>query len=217
MGNSGLKEKNKKDSILDGCFKLLLQKREGGITVTDLEKSIGVTRGKIFYYYKDMDEIIRSTIEHYFQKVVDYFGFFYNEEKTTLWNFLFDYVENWKKFDQSIVELTGDSASSVINFFLHATASYPNFEVKIKSLFEKELKCWETVLNKAIESSEIKANVDVPVVATKFYCMHMGVVVQSYFVPNSFKASTLQMLFISLYEDLKKPSETANEKKNIFG
>lgn len=216
MSNSGPKEKNKKETILDGCFKLLLQKRESNITVTDLEKSMGVTRGKIFYYYKDMDEIVRSTIEHYFQKVEDYFSFFYNEEKTTLWKFLFDYVDNWRKFDQSIIELTGNSASSVINFFLHASASYPNFEIKMKTLFEKELKCWEIVLSKAIESGEIKANVDVPVVATKFYCLHMGVLVQSYFVPYNFKANTLQMLLISLYEDLKKIPES-DEKKNIFG
>lgn len=216
MSNSGSKEKNKKETILDGCFKLLLQKRESNITVTDLEKSMGVTRGKIFYYYKDMDEIVRSTIEHYFQKVEDYFSFFYNEEKTTLWKFLFDYVDNWRKFDQSIIELTGNSASSVINFFLHASASYPNFEIKMKTLFEKELKCWEIVLSKAIESGEIKANVDVPVVATKFYCVHMGVLVQSYFVPYNFKANTLQMLLISLYEDLKKIPES-DEKKNIFG
>lgn len=216
MSNSGSKEKNKKETILDGCFKLLLQKRESNITVTDLEKSMGVTRGKIFYYYKDMDEIVRSTIEHYFQKVEDYFSFFYNEEKTTLWKFLFDYVDNWRKFDQSIIELTGNSASSVINFFLHASASYPNFEIKMKTLFEKELKCWEIVLSKAIESGEIKANVDVPVVATKFYCLHMGVLVQSYFVPYNFKANTLQMLLISLYEDLKKIPES-DEKKNIFG
>lgn len=216
MSNSGSKEKNKKETILDGCFKLLLQKRESNITVTDLEKSMGVTRGKIFYYYKDMDEIVRSTIEHYFQKVEDYFSFFYNEEKTTLWKFLFDYVDNWRKFDQSIIELTGNSASSVINFFLHASASYPNFEIKMKTLFEKELKCWEIVLSKAIESGEIKANVDVPVVATKFYCLHMGVLVQSYFVPYNFKANTLQMLLISLYEDLKKIPES-DERKNIFG
>ena len=217
MGNSGPKEKNKKETILDGCFKLLLQKREGNITVTDLERIMGVTRGKIFYYYKDMDEIIRSTIEYYFQKVIDYFSFFYNEDKTTLWKFLFDYVENWKRFDQSIVEVTGDGASSVINFFLHASASHPDFEEKIKSLFDRELKCWESVLGKAIESGEIRANVDVPVAATKFHCLHMGVMVQSYFVPYSFKANTLQMLFISLYEDIKKPSEISSEKKNIFG
>lgn len=217
MSNSGPKEKNKKETILDGCFKLLLQKREGNITVTDLEKSLGVTRGKIFYYYKDMDEIIRSTIEYYFQKVIDYFIFFYNEDKTTLWNFLFDYVENWKRFDQSIIEVTGDSASSVINFFLHVTASYPGYDTKIKSLFEKELKCWEIVLGKAVENGEIKANVDVPIAATKFHCLHMGVVVQSYFIPYSFKANTLQMLFISLYEDIKKSPEVSNEKKNIFG
>lgn len=217
MVNTKSGEKSRKESILDGCFKLFLQKRGGNITVVDLEKSLGVTRGKIFYYYKDMDEITRLTIEHYFQKVVDYFGFFYNEEKTTLWNFLFDYVENWKRFDQSIAEVTGDSASSVINFFLHASASYPDFETKIKSLFEKELKCWEMILSKAIESGEIKASVDVPVAATKFHCLHMGVVVQSYFVPYSFKANTLQMLFISLYEDLKKITEISDDRKNVFG
>ena len=217
MGKSELGGKSKQEIILDGCFKLYLQKREGNMTVADLEKSIGVTRGKIFYYYKDMEEITRLTVEHYFQKVVDYFSFFYNEEKTTLRNFIFDYVDNWQRFDQSIVELTGDSASTVINFFLHASASYPNFEIKIKSLFEEELKCWQNVLSKAIEAGEVKPSIDVPVTATKFHCLYMGVVVQSYFVPYSFKANTLQMLLISLYEDIKSIPESSKQKNNIFG
>lgn len=206
-------EKDKKETVLDGCFKLFLERKQGNVTVPELERVLGVTRGKFFYYYKNMEEITTLTVEHYFTKVEDYFSFFYQGEKTTLRDFIFQYVDNWKRFDQSIIEVTDNSGSSVIKFFLHATMLHPDFESKVKVLFDKEQKCWEEVLRKAIENKEIREDIDVPVTATKFYCINMGVLTQSYLIPNSFKASTLLMLFLSLYDDIKKKTE---EKRNIF-
>lgn len=48
-------KKKKEEDILNGCFKLFLDKKQD-ITLAALEEVTGVTRGRIYYYFKDLTD-----------------------------------------------------------------------------------------------------------------------------------------------------------------
>lgn len=207
-------KKKKEEDILNGCFKLFLDKKQD-ITLAALEEVTGLTRGRIYYYFKDLDGLFRLAADFCFEKMVAYFNFFYQTVKTTLRDFIFDYVDNWKTFQQSVIDITGDETSTITSFFVRVSNLYPDLAQKLETFFQKEQKCWEEIILVAIRNKEVKIEeIDVPLTASKFYYLHMGIAIQSHFTDMSFQANTLQMLLLSLYNDIKQTSVSG--KKNIL-
>lgn len=196
------KEERKKKQILEGCFKLLLRKNMGNITIDDIEKCTGFTRSNIYFYFKDKEEIFRTTTEFYYQRVQEYFAFFFQKEKKTLLQFIHDYIDNWKNFDESIKDVTQDDFASVLSFFFNAFNLYPEFADRIKNLFEQEQKCWEGVIELAVSHKEVK-DINIEFTAEKFHFAYMAVTLQSYFLPYNKKANILLAHMMNLYEEIK--------------
>lgn len=196
------KEERKKKQILEGCFKLLLRKNMGNITIDDIEKCTGFTRSNIYFYFKDKEEIFRATTEFYYQRVQEYFAFFFQKEKKTLLQFIHDYIDNWKNFDESIKDVTQDDFASVLSFFFNAFNLYPEFADRIKNLFEQEQKCWEGVIELAVSHKEVK-DINIEFTAEKFHFAYMAVTLQSYFLPYNKKANILLAHMMDLYEEIK--------------
>lgn len=196
------KEERKKKQILEGCFKLFLKKNMGNITLDDIEQSTGFTRSNIYFYFKDKEEIFRATTEFYYQRVEEYFAFFFQKEKKSLLQFIHDYIDNWKNFDESIKDVTQDDFASVLSFFFNAFNLYPDFSERIKDLFDREQKCWEEVIELAVSQKEIK-NINIEFTAEKFHFAYMAVTLQSYFQPHSKKTSILFGHMMNLYEEIK--------------
>lgn len=196
------KEEKKKKQILEGCFKLLLKNNINSITIDDIEKNSGVTRSNLFYYFKDKEEIFRATTEFYYQRVQEYFAFFFQKEKKSLLQFIHDYIDNWKNFDESIKDVTKDDFASVLSFFFNAFNLYPEFAEKIKCLFDQEQKCWEEVIKMAVTQKEIK-DINIEFTAEKFQFAYMAITLQSYFLPYNKKVNKLFVHMINLYEEIK--------------
>lgn len=196
------KEERKKKQILEGCFKLFLQKNIASITFDDIEKNSGVTRANIFYYFKDKEELFRATTDFYYQRVQEYFTFFFQKEKKSLLQFINDYIDNWKNFDESIKDVTKDDFASVLGFFFNAFNLYPEFSERIKCLFNQEQKCWEEVIELAVSHKEIK-DINVEFTAEKFHFAYMAITLQSFFLPYDKKMNALFGHMMNLYEEIK--------------
>lgn len=57
--------KETEDKILFGAFKLFLTKNFEKVTIADLERALELSRGAIFYYMKNKEELFRRVVDKY--------------------------------------------------------------------------------------------------------------------------------------------------------
>ena len=87
------KNKDTYDKILWECFKLFLQKGYKEVTIPDIENAIGMTRGAVFYYVKDKNELFRAIIDRYLLEKQNINTKIEQTEETGFLRFIIKYVE----------------------------------------------------------------------------------------------------------------------------
>lgn len=65
-------KRTKKDLILNVSYKLLLHKCYEGVTFSDIENETQLTRGAVYYYFKNKKHLFEEVIRLF------YFSHFYN-------------------------------------------------------------------------------------------------------------------------------------------
>lgn len=66
--------KSNKEHLYKAAFRVFLSKRFERVTISDIEKESGMTRGAVFYYAKTKLDLFKQVVEEY---VVDYQNFKY--------------------------------------------------------------------------------------------------------------------------------------------
>lgn len=75
---------NIKDKILDAATVLLAEKSFNDISLSEIAKKSGVTKGSVYYYYKNKDDILYDVADGYLQQMYDeLIAWVENKEKDT--------------------------------------------------------------------------------------------------------------------------------------
>lgn len=75
---------NIKEKVLKSSTKLLQEKAFSEISLMDIAKEAGVTKGSVYYYYKTKDDILYDVADGYLQKLYDdLISWVDNKEKDT--------------------------------------------------------------------------------------------------------------------------------------
>ena len=146
-----------KERIIEEAFKLFLNHNFEKVSISDLEQAVGKTRGAIFYFFKNKEEIFNDVIDTYIIKTQSPSEKFNFDDNLSLEQFIYQYINGINTTMSKMLSL------SVINIYkgyfslyMQASRIYPNFaEIMTRSSVE-ELNLWEKVINRAIQSKEIK-------------------------------------------------------------
>lgn len=204
---------NLREDMLEGCLRLFLQKNLGAVTIDDLILSSGCSRKYIYHYFKDKEDVFSAVTERFIQKLVDYHARFCGEDKISLLDYIIAYIDYMKNLSQYVKAMTGGKVSSHLYFMAQAAEYYPHFSESARKLFVQEQESWEKNLRMAIERKEVRPDIDVKLTAMKFRCINTGVGFQSVVQSEDGSLSTLQLLLIDLYNDIKLQSVSS---PNIF-
>lgn len=155
---------NSRDIIVKEAFKLFLQKNMEKVTVPELEQSIGLRRGAIFYHFKDKEEIFKEVIEQYFFSPLNIFypivpdGIYSLQE---YWNKKKEHlnkIQCW--FNEEKVSINPYSA------FFHlaeqANLYIPTFNQDVLNFLELNKKYWTQIAK--LDSKLIDKNIDMCVI-----------------------------------------------------
>lgn len=192
------------DKILWECFKLFLQKGYKEVTIPDMEEAIGMTRGAIFYYVKDKNELFNAVIDRFLLEKQNINNKLSGNQETSLLRFIISYVEGINKTRQSFFPLSENESLffSYINLTHSALLYYEGFKEKALHTIELEVALWEKMIKAAKESGEIRENVNVGIIAKKFQRLFYG---YSYLsgLHSRFDTSELLEIFIDEYNLIK--------------
>lgn len=196
---------NRKEHLYAVAFKLFLTKRYDAVSISDIEKESGMTRGAITYYGKDKLGLFYDVIRHYLIDAQNLDFKLRRKKVGSLSDFIEEYVrgcqETMARFHQidSTVE-NGNRAYMAL--ILQICDFFPDLHEQYLENRNKELLKWIEVIQTAVDNNEIKSDIEVITTAKMFMNVFYG---QSYLDALSAGLNTveLRLQFQNIYRLIK--------------
>lgn len=193
--------------ILAGAFQLFLEYSYEKVSTSLLEEKIGLTRGAIFYYAKNKNQLFRDVINKYVLEKQDVKNKMssVNIERVTLFEFLNTYIDCAQKNINSMRSLVNDESKAYGAYFrllYQAQLNYEGFSELITQKFEEERSLLDQVVKYAIKRGEIKQELNPAEVARHIRYIFIGNSFEES-LKIGFKIEEARSLILSYYNLIK--------------
>lgn len=162
---------NTKDYIIDEAFKLFLNHSYEAVSISEISKAIGFTKGALYHHFKNKEELFKSVVDKFLvlpEVNVDL-------NSISLSEFIEVSFALYEKFIRTLFTSAGGfSPISYMAFFADAFRHYPVYAQHTGLLFENEIEKTRIVVEKAIASGEIRNDINPSVVANNFFSLNFG-------------------------------------------
>lgn len=193
-----------KSKILQGAFKLFLQKNYEKVTIADIERSIGMTRGAIFYHAKDKNELFIQVIDTYILKTHDAKYKFKHNDDCSLKEFIDSYIAGVRETMTKIESLgIKNIHRAYFSLIYQAIQYYEGFDKLITKVFHQEYELWYEVVLRAYNNKEIKQDIVVENVAKQFRYMYSGLSFEDS-LKQGLDITALQQIYNIYYNQIKE-------------
>jgi AcrR family transcriptional regulator len=162
---------NTKEFITQEAFKLFLNHSYEAVSINDISKAIGFTKGALYHHFKNKEELFKSVIDRYL---------FTHEVIADIDSIsLSEYIElSMAQAEKIIRSLFSCSlVFTPINYmslFTDAFRHYPGYAEAKEIFITSEIEKTRLVLVNAIKSGEIRDDINPSVIATNFFSINMG-------------------------------------------
>ena len=160
---------NTRDHILITAFTLFVTKSYKAVTMNDLEKTSGLTKGAFYHYFKNKEEIYIEVVDKYFlanhmpkdQEI---------EEKGSLRDYLDLYMNHFISKANKLKEITNNETidPSFVSLIMEAKENYPGFTEKLKETRNIVFNNWERIISRAKVNGEIISDIETDILAENF-------------------------------------------------
>ena len=163
-----------KERIIEEAFKLFLNNNFEKVSISDLEQAVGKTRGAIFYFFKNKEELFNEVIDTFMIKTQNPSIKFVIDDNISLEQFIYQYISGINTTMSKMLSLSVVNIyKGYFSLYMQASRIYPNFAEIMTQNSVEEIKLWEKVISRAIQSKEIKA-VNTKQYATLFRSCFLG-------------------------------------------
>ena len=171
--------KSNKETLYKAAFRLFLQNRFYGVSLSDIEKESGLTRGAIFYYADNKEELFHNIIKEFVFDKQNVDLKFQDYKYDSVKDYIIAYVSGIQKTMQAFLTILGPLPKSnisrcYISIILEACDLFPDVKEWYKLNVNKYISMWGFVLHKGIEKGEIKEDIDVLSCAKQFVYLYYG-------------------------------------------
>jgi len=177
---------NTEEIILKKTFNLLLSKGFDRVSITDIQHATGLSRGLLYHYFKNKEELFIQVTERYFVQIFDF-----DIRKTkeyTVFEFIDFMCKRFRKIAKTIsnivLEIEDSSSITMLNYhflFYQVMQRDVIFRNKYRTTVEKELVGWEYALMNSIGANEINNDIDIASSARQLFTLTDGIWFQSIF------------------------------------
>jgi len=196
-----------KEQILKTSLLLFLQKGFKEVTMNEIVKSSGFSKGAFYHYFSSKEEVFKEVIEVYFGQMLDL-----NYETLPLDSLKSFYQANLKiqldrdkmihRWYQKTVD--GDMPKNMYYILFDALRLLPHVKTQQKERIEKELEAWERVIENAISTGEIKTKFSPEKLAKQFVYSSDGIALHMIMINSSEELiNEVKSVWDSLYESVR--------------
>lgn len=194
--------KDTREYIIDEAYKLFLTQSYEAVSVSIISNAIGFTKGALYHHFRNKEELFRAVIDKHFPIT----SMSFDENIITLKEYTeicIDHIhEILKKIIISNEEFTPVNYLALIaDSFRH----YEGFKNKLSEFIDNDIEKVKVIIGKAITKGEIKADIDISVVAMQYFSLSIGLAGD--FMRNNSVESAIKSLkdqLNQLYNLLKK-------------
>lgn len=203
----GVKGSETKRLIREAAYKQFLTKDYNTVPLKEIEKSLNLSRGCMSYHYPSKQELFIDVIDFYIFHKQDAKNKFKDISHTSLLEFIDYYI---KKVEETMnamrIYLIEKEKTNIIraylNLILQAEYFYPGFNEAFNEITNKEIKLWERIFVKAVETKEIRSDVNPSTLALTFRILLFGKCFQDALV-NGLRIEELKVVLYNQYELIK--------------
>jgi TetR/AcrR family transcriptional regulator, transcriptional repressor for nem operon len=187
-----------KEYIIDQAYKLFLSHSYEAVTISDISKAIGLTKGALYHHFINKEELFRAVIDKHL--IIDLMD---NDVK---YDSLLQYIEVSIEASRKVVFNTFGSNNDFIpinyvSLLIDALRHYPNFTLNKEGLFNSQIEKIKEVLFDAVKKHEIRDDLDIDITAVNFLSINLGLA--SNLFTNKSPSLAIEILKRQLYEFYK--------------
>jgi AcrR family transcriptional regulator len=168
--------KNTKQYIIKTAFSLFIQKSYRDVTMNEIVKKTGLSKGAVYHYFKSKEELFRESVEKFFLEN------FLLEFKKLSHNSLREFLEGYRAMAMRFLETMNteitDMSLNGINFYMlmfEAVGHLPGFRKRVIELNNFEKNRWIEIIKIARKKKEIKSVLNDEQLASVFIFIGDGI------------------------------------------
>jgi TetR/AcrR family transcriptional regulator, transcriptional repressor for nem operon len=195
-----------RELILKMSLKLFLQKSFKDVTMQEILKSTGLSKGTFYYYFTSKEKV--------FEEVIDFFSTAYMTQdyeklpQDSLKGFYAAYLKDVQsKYSSSEAMVHGANESFTFNHYylvFDALKMLPKFKQRLLDQSRYELKCWKKIISTARAKNEIESEMSDEQIAQIFIYTGDGLGMQLIMQSDISKIGKLKSLYDGFYDSIKK-------------
>jgi TetR/AcrR family transcriptional repressor of nem operon len=193
--------------ILMVSLKLFLQKNFKEVTMKEIVRETGLSKGAFYHYFESKEHLFREIIEYFFSSILEYD--FSKLPSGSLYEFYHSYIEQVNTMRYQLLaseEAEGEDFLN-LNFFallFDAFKLFPEFRRNMEAYHQKETEAWVTAIRRARASGELSSHLTDKQIAQIFLFTSDGLTMNLTMESNTADLDRkLSSLWDNFYETLK--------------
>ena len=204
-----MSRKSHKRELFRVAFKMFILKSFDGVSIPDIEKATGFTRGTIFHYADTKLDLFRQVVEYYVLERQDIERKIQVADDCTLRQFIDTYAKGVERTMDALHEIIGmdvpmrDCSRAYLNMTSQVSVLLPEVHKAFLNAMAKEERLWIEVIGRGVESGELCSDVQPAILAKIMMSLFYGRAFQDSLI-NGMDPKLLKEEMLALYEMVKK-------------
>ena len=204
-----MSRKSHKRELFRVAFKMFILKSFDGVSIPDIEKATGFTRGTIFHYADTKLDLFRQVVEYYVLERQDIERKIQVADDCTLRQFIDTYAKGVERTMEALHEIVGmdvpmrDCSRAYLNMMSQMSVLLPEIHKTFLNAMAKEERLWIEVIGRGVESGELCSDVQPAILAKIMMSLFYGRAFQDSLI-DGMDPKLLKEEMLAVYEMVKK-------------
>ena len=197
------KGETNRQKILTEAFRLFATMPYDRVSFSVMEKEIGISRGSMVYYFGNKEGRF-SEVVHTFVYGASSVKAVPDAYKLSLCSFYNYFVETLKREQERKAGMGIVNVNEALMRIENSALTYiPHFKEQTMQWYEEELQIWQSVIENAISTGEIRNRIDVVSVSCLYEDCYLGRAFKGVFTDNGYDIDGLKQTYDHIYALLK--------------
>ena len=204
-----MSRKSHKRELFRVAFKMFILKSFDGVSIPDIEKATGFTRGTIFHYADTKLDLFRQVVEYYVLERQNIERKIQVADDCTLRQFIDTYAKGVERTMEALHEIIGmdvpmrDCSRAYLNMASQVSVLLPEVHKAFLNAMAKEERLWIEVIGRGVESGELCSDVQPAILAKIMMSLFYGRAFQDSLI-DGMNPKLLKEEMLAVYERVKK-------------
>ena len=208
-----MQKNNRQDTLFNAAFKLFLLHQYKGVTLADIEKETGMTRGAIFYHANNKEDLYRKVVKRYWidrQNLKKKMNL--TKDCSSLKEFIYSYTASISRTMNDLHSLLAgctvqQASQAYLSFLMQLKETAPDLHDEYLSNRTNELFTWNDILRAAVASGEISEDIDTYAFAQTFLFLFYG---QTFWeaLDNGLNVDQLRRNYLKIYDAIRVKNDS---------